>query len=83
MRYPSPPRLLTTLDMSLHTRPELEIQSSLSLDTLPPPTPDERSRVLCTHSRLLVWRAQRACKTSQHVREKIQRRRQQVGSLHR
>jgi hypothetical protein len=73
--------LLTPLAMSLHSYRELEMQPSLSLDTLPPPTPDERSRVLCTHSRLLVWRAQRATETSKQLRARIQRRRQQIGSL--
>jgi hypothetical protein len=65
--------LLTTMDIALHTTPERQL--SLSTDILPPPTLDERSRVLCTHSRLLVSRAQRARETSQQVREKIRHRR--------
>jgi len=74
-RYGVPENVLelsTTLAMSLHTTPEMQIPSELT--TLPPPTLDERSRVLCTHSTLLLWRAQRACENSKQLRERILRR---------
>ena len=70
--------LRTPRDMALQTTPEQQL--SLSTDLLPPPTLDERSRVLCTHSRLLVWRAQRARETSQQLREQIRHRRMQHGT---
>jgi hypothetical protein len=64
-------KLSTTLAMSLHTAPEMQLLPVLT--TLPPPTPDERSRELCACSALLLWRAQRACEHSKHLRERIQR----------
>jgi hypothetical protein len=71
MRSQSPHVLLPSLAMSLHTPPERE--HPRGTDVLPPRTPDERSRELCTHSRLLLWRAQRACAASQQLRERIRR----------
>jgi len=73
-RYGVPENVLqlsTTLAMSLHTTPEM--QNPPELTTLPPPTLDEKSRVLCTHSTLLLWRAQRACENSKQLRERILR----------
>jgi hypothetical protein len=58
--------------MSLHTTPEMQLLPVLT--TLPPPTPDERSRELCACSTLLLWRTQHACENSKQLQERIQRR---------
>ncbi len=66
-------KLSTTLAMSLHTTPEMQLLPVLTTLPPPPPTPDERSRELCACSTLLLWRARRACENSKQLQERVQR----------
>jgi hypothetical protein len=53
---------------------------ALASNILPPHTPDERSRELCAQSKLLVWRARRACAVSQQLRARLRRYRRSAGA---